>query len=118
MKKTIYTTQRGKQIDMESMRQTHNKEIAAGNMGTNAAGDVLGKGREVQETASARVKRKAVRRRKPVNVSLKDPIEEDNLNVNPVEQATQAKPKKGKKKKEVETDKGDIIIDEVDDDED
>lgn len=48
-----YKSFRGKTVDMEELRLSHEKTIAAGNMNTNAKGDRLGAGGEIVETAQA-----------------------------------------------------------------
>lgn len=47
----IYKTAvHGVPVDMDKLRLQNQKEIALGNMGTNARGDVLGKGGKILET--------------------------------------------------------------------
>jgi hypothetical protein len=46
----LYTTMRGKQIDMEQLNLRHETLPAVGNMKVNARGDQLGKGGKVVKT--------------------------------------------------------------------
>lgn len=52
-RKRTYKTNRGKSIDMEAMRTANAKTIAAGNMNTNAKGDIV-QGGKVVKTAKER----------------------------------------------------------------
>lgn len=46
----IYTTMRGKQLDMEQLHLKHETVPAVGNMKVNARGDQLGRGGKVVKT--------------------------------------------------------------------
>lgn len=52
-----YRSYRGRMVDMEELRRKHEKTVAAGNMGVNAKGDLLGPGGEVIEATRTRAKR-------------------------------------------------------------
>lgn len=115
-----YKTYKGRRLDMDELRLKHEKTVAAGNMGVNAAGDKLGSGGEVIEPAQARVRKhyKATQKTQ-TTTSLKGPSDEDEK---AFEQATKAptekKNAKGTKrspkstKVERETEGGDIILEE------
>ena len=45
-----YRTANGKQVNMDALLAANEKEIAVGNMGVNARGDLLGPGGEIEKT--------------------------------------------------------------------
>lgn len=114
----IYRSHKGKRIDMESMRAQHEKEIAMGNMGTNANGDVLGKGGKIVEPANSRARRKTPVQTKVSNTSLKDPVGEAELFPDDSKKTKTKATKRKSKKVEKETESGDIIMEEENKDED
>ena len=46
----VYRTANGKQVNMDALMAANEKEIAVGNMGVNARGDLLGPGGVVEKT--------------------------------------------------------------------
>ena len=117
----MYKTFRGKWVDMDDLRQRHEKTVAAGNMDVNARGDKLGPGGKIEETVQKRTRRhySNTSTATKTNVSIKGEQEtaEDVFveeKVAPKAKAKAKKKPKAKKTVERETNSGDIIIDEVD----
>lgn len=52
----IYKTAQGRQVNMDTLRLLNEKEIAVGNMGTNARGDSIQKNGEIIQTRNERIK--------------------------------------------------------------
>jgi len=134
-----YKSYKGKMVDMEEMRRQHDKTIAAGNAGMNAAGDKLGAGGKVVETAQRRaMKHYNTTKTAKTTMSIKGDQDDAKKELfaeekakNSVEQTTamptgnntptgrKKAPRKKTKRVETETPAGDIIVEDVEvDDED
>jgi len=78
MAKQYKTKRLGKTIDLEAIKAKFGDTVAVGNMSVNARGDVLGKGGEIIQKASERVKKdyshsdRAIKR-----VNIKKQLDED-----------------------------------------
>lgn len=114
-----YKSYRGKWVDMEELRRTHEKTVAAGNAGTNANGDVLGPGGAIVQTAQAKARKHYVSREtiSKTNVSIKgdqndEKIFEDEKVPAKVSRTSNGDSDKAptKRKVEKETESGDIVL--------
>lgn len=115
-----YRSYRGVIVDMEELRRKNEKAPAAGNMGTNANGDVLGPGGKIIEKAAARAQKHYVSREtvSKTNVSIKGDqssekvFEEEKADKQTTEPLApnQDAPAGKKRKVEKETESGDIIL--------
>jgi hypothetical protein len=115
-----YRSYRGVIVDMEELRRKNEKTSAAGNMGTNANGDVLGPGGKIIEKAQARAQRHYVSKDtvSKTNVSIKgdqqdekvfeDEASKEDKRTRPGGSNTVDNAKKSKVEKETES--GDIIL--------
>ena len=120
---TMYKSFRGKLVDMEELRRKHKKEIAAGNAKMNANGDVLGAGGKIVKNRSAVVRQHhdSTKTVTQTGVSIHGDAVDTKSAVFPEEgrkKQTKKKPTRATKKVEKETENGDIIIEEVPEDED
>ena len=82
VRKKIYRTNKGASIDMEAMRTTNEKTIAAGNMSVNAKGDIV-QGGKVIKTAKERSKERYEAPKRVARGSLKKPLTQTEGKVNP-----------------------------------
>ena len=114
-----YRSYRGVVVDMEELRRKNEKAPAAGNMGTNANGDVLGPGGKIIEKAQARAQKHYVSREtvSKTNVSIKgdqnnEKVFEDEKAMAkvPVPESDTAAKTNTKRKVEKETESGDIVL--------
>ena len=83
VRKKIYRTNRGQQIDMEAMRIANEKTIAAGNMSVNAKGDIVQNGKIVK-SAKDRVAPSYNKTTQVKQVSLKKPLSTKETKMDPV----------------------------------
>lgn len=119
-----YKTYKGRKVDMDELRLKHDKTVAGGNMGVNAAGDKLGPGGEVVEPANARVRKHYKTTKKTqTTTSLKGSLENEEKEFQKV--SAPVKQKKGRAKSkgtsttskvERETEDGDIILEDPSED--
>lgn len=66
-------TFRGQSVDMDRLRMKNEKQVALGNMGTNARGDKLGRGGKIVQTKEERIKEYYEKNPEPVQqVSIHD----------------------------------------------
>lgn len=129
MKKRIYRTRKGKEVDMESLRIKHEHTVAAGNMNVTANGDKLSRGGNVEKTSQERVKpyyrnnpkaTEKVSLKNPADQtikvdnekkSLKNDVSEKTKKATSTKEAT--KKQKSGKPKEIELEDGSIVIQEA-----
>lgn len=119
----LYKTFMGKLVDMEELRRKHKKEVAAGNANMNAHGDILGPGGKIVKNRSNVVRQHhdSTKSITQTGVSIHGDAVDSNHAVFPEEvrkKQTKRKSTKVTKKVEKETENGDIIVEEVSDDED
>ncbi len=82
VRKKIYKTNKGANIDMEAMRTVNEKTIAAGNMSVNAKGDIV-QGGKIIKTAKERAKERYVAPKRVAQAGLKQPLSQTESKVNP-----------------------------------
>ena len=105
-----HTTYRGQTIDMGSMMRENETVPAIGNMGVNARGDKLERGK-VTKTADQMARERGRVQSVLLNTGLKGPMPSSNVALDQAKPAT-ATPVPVKKVKEKELPSGDIIIEE------
>ncbi len=112
-----YKSYRGKWVDMEELRRSHEKTVASGNMKTNANGDTLGPGGVVVQTAQAKARKHySSKETSKTTVSIKGDqnsekvFEDEKVSPKvPAESDNTAKTNT-KRKVEKETESGDIVL--------
>jgi hypothetical protein len=131
MAKRTYKSYRGKRVDMEELRRKHEQTVAAGNMGVNAKGDKLGPGGQIIETTQNRARKHyKSTSSSSTKMSVKGdqdakaqeevfdreiPSEKSESKVRQTSNKTRKT--SNKKKKETITEEGDIILEDIEEDE-
>lgn len=113
----VYKTHRGREIDMEALRRQNEKTVAVGNMGVNARGDKLGPGGTVVQPAQRSAKMHYdTQKSSTETVSIKgDVVDPETVFPEETKAEKVVKPRKKRQPTERETDSGDIIIEDEND---